>query len=143
MNCIKAIYVPGRTSLVLCGTSNARVNPKVVCRQCQAGWTDDKPPDRVCDNLYLTRLFACGPGIETLPTFTEMVSSFASAMLVWARRGFGLVCEEIFNKRVKICASCQHFNKPAPGVCGLCRCGSVKLHLKTTRCDIGKWESEV
>jgi len=50
--------------------------------------------------------------------------------------------EDIVNKRMDICKSCEFLLKPANN-CKKCGCFmGVKTKIATSRCPIGKWEKE-
>ena len=63
----------------------------------------------------------------------------------WAKSGFHLVKQEIFEQRKKICKNCDLWDKSAFGNTGKCKeCGCstwTKLKMNTERCPIGKWEA--
>ena len=79
----------------------------------------------------------------TTPSFPKRALSFAYSAVTWARAGFKVVSNEEFQKRRKICSSCEFFDPNAyfgDGGCKLCGCDfSMKSKMATTSCDIGKW----
>ena len=87
--------------------------------------------------------------MEKRPGFLEMAKSFTSSMVRWLSQGMPVVPYETFQARYRQCAGdpdgtprCPEFHSfKLFGLarCGRCGCSSVKLHLSTEKCPLGKW----
>jgi hypothetical protein len=70
------------------------------------------------------------------------IENLAKSMKNWAKAGFKTVNKAEYEKRLKICRSCEFWNEQANyslGRCEKCKCTKMKLKLATESCPIGKW----
>lgn len=127
---------------VFCENIKTVVSEQGICGNCRRFWKDGKPPEKASDNPVLVPLRPCTDIKNVLPTFADIVKDFAGSMFKWMRSGFKVVQKETLDNRIAKCTPCPHFNKPFGGMCGLCHCTKLKIHLKHERCIIGEWEAE-
>ncbi len=95
-----------------------------------------KPDDGVKNRVYKE--------IPKDPTISQMVSNFAGAMVDWAKSGFKIVSQEVFDERLGVCRGCEAWDEEARSGMGKCRdikCGCTKLKhwLKSSKCPRGLW----
>lgn len=71
------------------------------------------------------------------PSLTSKTKRFLKEIKIWVMSGFKLTPEQLRNKRLKICKSCDFFKK---NTCQKCGClTNVKARLETSKCPINKW----
>lgn len=82
------------------------------------------------------------------PSLAEMGGNFLKSMWRWAREGFPMVKESVFEDRKKLCLSCPYwkgFKEIGVGTCSKCGCAvgkvTVKLYMATEKCPEGKWQA--
>jgi predicted Zn-ribbon and HTH transcriptional regulator len=94
--------------------------------------------------------FSVEPGADTqtstsssLPSIGEMGKSFAYSITNWAKSGFQVPEDEIYNTRLAICKTCDQWDAEAfmgTGRCNKCGCSTqAKLRMATEKCPIDKW----
>jgi hypothetical protein len=67
----------------------------------------------------------------------QRVAASSHAAWEFVASGFARVTAAEYERRMTVCEGCPHWN----GVrCDICRCFSMKLHLPSERCPIGKWD---
>jgi hypothetical protein len=67
------------------------------------------------------------------------VFNFAKSVLNHASNGFPTVSEEVHQKRMSICKSCENFNKKNT-TCNICGCFlEIKTHWALEQCPAFKW----
>jgi len=111
-----------------------------VCRHCPHDTGDDRWID-VESRKKITLPNSDKPKRE-LPSSLDMLKSFSRSAGIWAKAGFPTVSKELYNERRSICESCDSWQPEAlfgAGRCGTCGCTSVKHHLATEKCPLGKW----
>ena len=73
-----------------------------------------------------------------MPPLSEMVNTFAKAMVRWAGHGFELVDRLEYFRRQSICSKCNERRK---GRCKKCGCNlKMKLALATEKCPMNYWK---
>lgn len=77
-----------------------------------------------------------------LPSIGQQTSSLLVSTINFARNGFKMASEEIFQKRKAVCIQCSFWDQNAfygMGRCLKCGCSSAKLKLDHEKCPIGNW----
>lgn len=80
----------------------------------------------------------------TPPSFFSQTKNLAVSAINFAKNGFELANDEIYQKRKIICRECQFWDDKAfgnTGRCLKCGCSSLKLKMLSSQCPIGKWAS--
>lgn len=73
-----------------------------------------------------------------LPPMRERVSGFAKAMTQFAKSGFELANDEVYNRRLAKCADCDALI--SAGICIHCGCYmKLKAKLAAMKCPLEKW----
>ena len=73
-----------------------------------------------------------------MPSIFTQIKSFTKAIIKWAASGFS-TSKRLQRKRVKICRSCEYFNKEEVR-CNDCGCYLLlKTLMKTQSCPQNKW----
>ena len=67
----------------------------------------------------------------------KRIASSTRAAWGFVASGGATVGDEEFEKRKSICEACPHWNGRR---CAICGCLSMKLHLPSERCPVGKWQ---
>lgn len=78
------------------------------------------------------------------PAIAPPAQSLLHAVREWIAAGAPLVPDHILADRKTTCASCPHWQPHAYaglGRCTHCGCSSLKLHLATAACPIGRWSA--
>ena len=73
------------------------------------------------------------------------VKNFTKSMITWAENGFQRVGQEVFDKRIGICRTCEFWEEKGNlgmGKCLKCGCGRGKHWLSHEQCPIGLWGKE-
>jgi hypothetical protein len=73
------------------------------------------------------------------------VKNFTKSMITWAENGFQRVSQEVFDKRIGICRTCEFWEEKGNlgmGKCLKCGCGRGKHWLLHEQCPIGLWGKE-
>jgi hypothetical protein len=78
------------------------------------------------------------------PTLAEMTANFTQAVAGWAKAGFKVVEQRVFEDRHAICKACEYWLPDARlgiGKCRKCGCSIYKLWMATSRCPLAppKW----
>lgn len=72
------------------------------------------------------------------PNLIEQAVSFGKAVVGHAADGFRNVSDEIYEERMSICESCEHFTEEK--TCKLCTCQMrTKCQWASSECPIKKW----
>jgi hypothetical protein len=83
------------------------------------------------------------------PKITQTIKKAGQSLKEWVSHGLPTVSSEEYNRRLKICQSCEFWqtvNTPlVVGVCKLCNCTNAKLKLATEQCpnDPPYWKKQV
>lgn len=79
-----------------------------------------------------------GPGlIQRAGAFTRAMVAQTTEMI--RTRSLAIVSDEVKTTRLSICQSCEKYTGNPSWPCKICGCSSLKLHLKTSACPVGKW----
>jgi hypothetical protein len=76
------------------------------------------------------------------PSPAERARNFARAMVDWARSGFAVADQKLYEQRREICEGCYYWRGETAlgyGSCAKCGCTGLKLFVKGQTCPIGKW----
>lgn len=77
------------------------------------------------------------------PSLLKRAESLAQSVGLWAKSGFKVADENVFDKRMAICKACPEWDKDGMGGTGRCRkCGcstQAKLRMASEKCPIDKW----
>ena len=77
------------------------------------------------------------------PSVVDLAHGLARSMANWASSGFSVATKETFSNRLKICDSCENWDKSHKiPKCKICGCYVGKLWLGSEKCPIGKWGSQ-
>jgi hypothetical protein len=72
------------------------------------------------------------------PNLIEQAVSLGKAVVGHAVDGFRNVSDEVYNERMEICESCEHFTEQK--TCKLCTCHmQTKCQWASSECPIKKW----
>lgn len=117
-----------------------------VCSTCQ--FNNDGKCSKLDENIRMAVFFPdCPEGLweanENYPKLTQQLKTFASSMANWVKNGLTRVPEEIYDKRLLVCKSCEFWDGKAlkgTGRCRKCGCSTwAKLRLASEKCPIDKW----
>ncbi len=76
---------------------------------------------------------------EKNPTLVDKGFNLAKSLLRYATEGFPNVSQDIYEKRMLICNSCESLNKKK-AICKLCGCHvEYKGRMETESCPSKKW----
>lgn len=77
------------------------------------------------------------------PSTINIAQNLAKSMANWAKSGFKVATKETFSSRIKVCDSCENWDKSGKlPKCKICGCYIGKLRLASEKCPIGKWGPE-
>lgn len=75
--------------------------------------------------------------MSEFPDLRKMISGFAVDATKWVAAGAPILDKNFANKRMQICAECEHLKT---GRCTKCGCYMLaKTKLATATCPEGKW----
>lgn len=81
--------------------------------------------------------------LKEYPSLKDMVKNFTTSMGKWSKEGFKFADEELIEKRLSICHSCEFWDKNSillGGRCTKCGCATkAKISLATEKCPEQKW----
>jgi predicted Zn-ribbon and HTH transcriptional regulator len=76
-------------------------------------------------------------------TLTELATSFLTDTARFAATGFKTTPDDIFEQRLNVCKSCEHYDEKSfagTGRCGECGCSiQAKLRIGSSSCPLNKW----
>ena len=76
------------------------------------------------------------------PTLLQQSVGVTKEVAKWVKAGAPLRSADEVARLHAICKACEHWNPKGFifwGRCNVCGCGSLKAHLETSTCKLGKW----
>lgn len=72
------------------------------------------------------------------PSREDMAANYIEATQQAKARGFEIVPEEEYKRRLEICETCEHYMEEHCAVCGN---NPIRLYWKHAKCQHGKWNN--
>lgn len=96
------------------------------------------PEVRDAWRLKIVRMASGNASPKYPPNLLQKVQSFGNAVIEHAKDGFKNVSDEIYEERMSICKSCEHFTEQQ--TCKLCTCRmQTKCQWASSECPLKKW----
>lgn len=145
INCKHRIQTKNRFT---CDLINKESNSKTEwsqdfpCSDCIQTWINDQPPEQI--TLFLSDVIDQYNLFQpAFPSIITQAITFGQSLLKYKLAGSPNVLEDVFQKRIDLCESCEFLEKESRR-CFKCGCPVEEKALWATEsCPIGKWQQEI